>query len=282
MPEMTLSRKIRSFDGAVAIITGGGTATGAALGRELARRGCEVVLADHLIDRVEPVATEIQDEGGTATATEIDVIDSWDVEALLYATIRRVGRLDYMFNYAGDGLCSTAFGRKFEDWDTMMEINLCGIIHGFRAAYQVMLDQGFGHIVNIAPIVDLFPVSEDKRYAITRHAIIGFSNAMRFEAASSGIRISALCPDFIGAYAIDQDMKYSKGIMKLSPQQLKCTKKTMEPVKSGLSEVFAVRALDAIARNEAIIVTSERAKPFVGSSDVLKFPQARLHLTRVI
>ncbi|MCC5466902.1 SDR family oxidoreductase [Pelosinus baikalensis] len=185
---MTLSR-IRSFDGAVAIITGGGSATGASLDQELARRGCEIVLADYPIDGVKQVATEIQAAGGTATAAEIDVTDSWNVEALIYATIRRTGRLDYMFNYAGTGLCSTAFGRKIEDWDTMIERNLRGIIYGVRAAYQVMLVQGFGHIVNIAPIIDVFPVSENKSYAITRHAIIGFSNAMRLEAASAGIRI---------------------------------------------------------------------------------------------
>jgi NADP-dependent 3-hydroxy acid dehydrogenase YdfG len=220
---MLLREKIRCFDGAVAIITGGKSAIGAAIGRELAKRGCEVVLAGYPITGVKQVTAEIQASGGTATAAEIDVTDSWSTEALLYATIQRTGRLDYLFNYAGASESITAFGRAFVEWDVMVERNLRGIIYGDRAAYQIMLTQGFGHIINVVP-ADSQAVLENMSYALIKHTITGFSNALNAAAASAGIRVSVLCPEDIRTSVVEH-------------------------------EAFAIKALDAIANKDTIVFT---------------------------
>jgi NAD(P)-dependent dehydrogenase (short-subunit alcohol dehydrogenase family) len=97
-------QSIRIFDGAVAIITGGASGIGAAIARELVKRGSEVVLVDLQRDLAEKVADEIRKTGGKARAIELNVTDFPAVEALVQETVRRTGRLDYMFNNAGIGI----------------------------------------------------------------------------------------------------------------------------------------------------------------------------------
>jgi len=98
---MQSDKTIRIFDGATAIVTGGASGIGRALAEELAKRGCEVVLADLQIHLAEEVASEIHVSGGRATAVKIDVTDFPAMEQLVQETVKRTGRLDYIFNNAG-------------------------------------------------------------------------------------------------------------------------------------------------------------------------------------
>jgi NAD(P)-dependent dehydrogenase (short-subunit alcohol dehydrogenase family) len=92
---------IRIFDGATAIVTGGASGIGRALAEALAKRGCEVVLADLQIELAKEVASEINVSGGKADAVKIDVTDFPAMEHLVQETVKRTGRLDYIFNNAG-------------------------------------------------------------------------------------------------------------------------------------------------------------------------------------
>src|SRR4030042_2198668 len=98
---MKSNKKIRIFDGAIAIVTGGASGIGRALAEELARRGSEVILVDLQIELAEEVAAEIRASEGKAKAAKIDVTDFPAMEQLVRATVKRTGRLDYIFNNAG-------------------------------------------------------------------------------------------------------------------------------------------------------------------------------------
>lgn len=251
---MSQSKAIRTFTGAVAIITGGASGIGAALGRELAKRGCEVVLADLQIDLANQVAATIQAAGGKATAAVLDVTDFEAVNSLVQETVKRAGRLDYMFNNAGITMMGPASAYEVEDWNTIVDVNLRGVIHGVQAAYQVMQRQGFGHIVNMASLAGLLASPEMIGYITTKHAVVGLSNALRIEAAASGIRVSVFCPGFIRTPILDQCGKYGKMLMEYSPQQLRKMQDMFESCKPMPPDNFAAKALDAIAKNDAIIV----------------------------
>lgn len=253
---------ILTFNGAVAIITGGASGIGTALGRELVRRGSEVVLADRQIDLAEQVASEIRAVGGKATATELNVVDYNAVEALIYETLKRTGRLDYMFNNAGIAMVGPAEANSIDDWNDVIDVNLRGVIHGVQVACEVMLKQGFGHIVNTASMAGLMAMPGSISYATTKHAVVGLSKTLRVETALSGICVSVLCPGFIRTPILDGGGKYGKELMELSPEQRAKAKQMMESFKPILPDVFAVQALDAVARNEAIIVIPNRWKFF--------------------
>lgn len=269
---------IRIFDGAVAIVTGGASGIGAALGQELARRGCEVVLADRQIGLAEEVAATIRDAGGKATAAELNVVDYTAVEALVRKTVKRTGRLDYIFNNAGIAMSGPAAVYDIDDWNEVIDVNLRGVIHGVQAAYKLMLEQGFGHIVNTASLAGLLTAPGSLSYATTKHAIVGLSKTLRIEAAMQGIRVSVFCPGFVRTPIIDRCGKYGKVLKEPSPEQQEKLNQLVEKCKPLSPDIFAQKALDAVARNEAIIVIPSRNKLFWWFDRL--FPEWNLRLTQ--
>jgi NAD(P)-dependent dehydrogenase (short-subunit alcohol dehydrogenase family) len=147
---MQSNRTIRFFGGATAIVTGGASGIGRALAVGLAKRGCEVVLADLQIELAEEVASEINASGGKTKAVKIDVTDFPAMERLVQQTVQRTGRLDYIFNNAGIVIGGSVNLYGIEDWNQVIDVNLRGVINGIQAAYKIMMAQGFGHIVNTA------------------------------------------------------------------------------------------------------------------------------------
>ena len=246
-------REIRVFDGATAIITGGASGIGRALGEELAKRGSEVVLADLQIELAEEVASGIRVAGGKATALKLDVTDFSAVESLLRETVERTGRLDYVFNNAGITIAGPISLHTIEDWNRIIDVNLRGVVNGVQVAYQIMLNQGFGHIVNTASAGGLVPNVLSPSYTTTKYAVVGLSRVLRAEAAAEGIRVSVLCPGFVRTPMLEGG-KYGKTLMDLSPEQERELRDTFEKLKPMSPDTFAGKALDAIAKNKAIIV----------------------------
>ncbi|MHB8907870.1 MAG: SDR family NAD(P)-dependent oxidoreductase [Syntrophales bacterium] len=112
---MSSNKSIRIFNEATAIITGGASGIGRALSGELAKRGCEAVLADRQIRLAGEVASGIRASGGKASALEIDVTDYSAVERLVLETAERTGRLDYIVNNAlGHNPCRKEFSTDSE------------------------------------------------------------------------------------------------------------------------------------------------------------------------
>jgi len=148
---------LRTFAGAVAIVTGGASGIGRALGEALARRGAWVVLADLQVDQATEIAIRIREGGGRANAEALDVTDFLATNRLIQNKFQSAGRLDYVFNVAGIGIVGEARYYELEDWYRVLDVNLRGVVHGVQAAYPIMLRQGFGHIVNMASGAGLWP-----------------------------------------------------------------------------------------------------------------------------
>jgi len=257
---MESNKVIRIFDGATAIVTGAASGIGRGLVEELAKRGCEVVLADLQIQAAEEIASAINAAGGKARAAELDVINFSETEQLVQETVKRTGRLDYMFNNAGIGIYGNVTHYRIEDWKRILEVNLLGVINGVQAAYQVMMSQGFGHIVNTASFAGLVPTPGNVAYASTKHAIVGLSNSLRAEAAILGVRVSVLCPSFVRTAILEDGGRFGRSLVNMSPDQKRRLLESYEEFKPMPPNVFAAQSLDLIAKNEAIIVLPSRWK----------------------
>jgi NAD(P)-dependent dehydrogenase (short-subunit alcohol dehydrogenase family) len=247
---LELNKKIRIYDGATAIVTGGASGIGRALAQELARRGCEVVLADLQIEMAEDVASEIRDSGGKAKAVNLDVTDFPAMERVVRETFERTGRLDYIFNNAGIAIGCTANHYSIEDWNKIIDINLRGVVNGVQAAYLIMIKQGFGHIVNTASMAGLMPNPVNVAYAATKHAVVGLSQSLRTEAAEMGIRVSVICPGVIRTPILEGG-KYGKILMNIPDEKLRDMWEELKPMSP---DIFAKKVLNAIAKNKAIII----------------------------
>lgn len=247
---MESGKAIRIFYDATAIVTGGASGIGRALAEELGRRGCEVVLADMQIEMAQDVATQIQTSGGRAKAVEVDVTDFPAMERLVRKTVESSGRLDYIFNNAGIVIGCTANHYSIEDWNKIIDINLRGVVNGIQAAYFIMIDQGFGHIVNTASMAGLMPNPVNVAYAATKHAVVGLSQSLRVEAAQMGIRVSVICPGVIRTPILEGG-KYGKILMNIPAEKLRDMLEELMPMAP---DVLAKKVLNAVAKNRAIII----------------------------
>jgi NAD(P)-dependent dehydrogenase (short-subunit alcohol dehydrogenase family) len=248
---MSQDYRLRTFQGAVALITGGASGIGRALGEALARRGAEVVLADLQADLAEDVAVAIRAGGGRAVAAAIDVADFSAFGRLVRDTVGRCGRLDYVFNNAGTGVLGEVRYYDITDWDHVFNVNLRGVVNGVQAAYPVMLRQGFGHIVNTASAAGLLPSPSVVSYCAAKHAVVGLSTSLRVEAAAAGVRVSVLCPGLVRTPILEGGGKFGKVLQPFPPELMKRHWERMRPMPA---DRFAAEALRAVARNQAIIV----------------------------
>jgi NAD(P)-dependent dehydrogenase (short-subunit alcohol dehydrogenase family) len=244
------SRGVRSFHDAVAIVTGGASGIGAALGRELARQGARVVLADRQLDLASEIAASINRAGGKAEAAELDVRDAIAFDAIVALTIERHGRLDYLFNNAGIAIGGEIREYRLDDWRDVVDVNLMGVVHGVQASYGRMIAQGFGHIVNTASVAGLLPSPFMGSYTTTKHAVVGLSRALRAEAARYGVRVSALCPGVIRTPILTGG-RFGR---MAQPMDLGLTLKIWEELRPIEPEDFALRALRLVAQNRGIII----------------------------
>ena len=188
---------IRTYTDAIAIVTGGGSGIGEALGKALARRGALAILADRRPSEAERVAATIRREGGRAEAHPLDVRDASAFGALVADVMARHGRLDYLFNNAGIGVAGETKDLAIDDWRAIVEVNVMGVVHGVHAAYPRMASQGFGHVVNTASMAGLMPSPMTVPYGMTKYAVVGLSRSLRAEGAHYGVRVTALCPGVI-------------------------------------------------------------------------------------
>jgi len=241
---------IRIYDGGTAIVTGGASGIGRALSEELARRGCEVVLADLQIELAQEVASGIRALGGKANAVRVDVTDFPAMESLVQETVIRTGRLDYLFNNAGIAIIGDIKLYRIEDWNQIVDTNLRGVINGIQAAYKIMMEQGFGHIVNTASISGLIPSPATVAYTTVKHGVVGLSKSLRAQTGHKGVRVSVLCPGVIRTPLLVGG-KYGRVLVNIPTERLL---RMWEKTKPMSPDLFAKKALNLVAKNKAIIV----------------------------
>jgi len=231
--------------GKVAIITGGAGGIGKALAEELAARGCYLVLADVNSDLLQSTAEALRAAGAQLDVKTVDVRDAAQVRALVEGAHQELGRIDYMFNNAGVNVCAELCDTSLEDWNLLIDVNLRGVVHGVHAAYPIMREQGFGHIINTASAAGLIPAAAEGAYAATKHAVVGLSSTLRIEAASFGVKVSVVCPGLVDTPILDST-KY----VKLDPEALR----KVSPGKPITPRKAARQILRGVDRNRFYIV----------------------------
>jgi len=240
---------LRTFEGAAALVTGGASGIGAALGRELARRGAAVVLAD----RDEPEARAEAARAATGARVEgrgLDVRDAAAVAAAVADVFERYGRLDYLFNNAGIAVGGEAVDLRLEDWRDAVEVNLMGVVHGVQAAWPRLVAQGFGHVVNTASMAAFLPTALAAPYGATKSAVLGLSLALRLEGEPRGLRVSALCPGVIRTPILEGG-RHGRLRNFIPRDVLMALNESLRPMDA---DRFARKALDDVARDKDVIV----------------------------
>jgi NAD(P)-dependent dehydrogenase (short-subunit alcohol dehydrogenase family) len=247
--------------GRTAIITGGASGIGLALGAQLVRRGARAVLADIDGEAAQRRAEELDGlAGGSVLGRQLDVSDESAFRSLVEEVIERNGRLDMLFNNAGIALGGPTHELTAAHWNRVLDVNLQGVINGVLAAYPSMVEQGRGHIVNTASAAGLAAPPFVTAYATSKYAVVGLSLALRSEAALHGVKVSVLCPGTVETPILDRtpdpDLPRTASAPVTAREYLAVVRQKAVP-----ADDVARRALKAIERNKAVIVAPASAKP---------------------
>ena len=234
----------------VALVTGAGSGIGLALARELARRGARVVLTDVDPERARAAAVALGETGARVRALPLDVTQAAAFREVVADTIAREGRLDLLFNNAGVGLAGEVRDMSLADWRRVLDVNLWGVIHGVDAAYAAMIEQGSGHIVNVASGAGIMPRPGMTAYAASKHAVVGLSTSLRAEAAEHGVRVSVVCPG-----AVDTGILDATRWVNLDAGRLRARIANV-PIRPLSAEACARAILRGVARDRAVIPVS--------------------------
>jgi NADP-dependent 3-hydroxy acid dehydrogenase YdfG len=185
------------LSGKAVAITGASSGIGEATALTLARAGASVALGARRKDRIDELAARIEDEGGTAVALEVDVSDEAAARGFIEAAHERLGRLDTLVNNAGVMLLGPVEQADSEDWRTMINVNLLGLMYCTHAALPIMLGQESGDIVNISSVAGRFARAGNAVYAATKFGVGAFSEGLRNEITERGVRVTLIEPGFV-------------------------------------------------------------------------------------
>ena len=185
------------LSGKAVAITGASSGIGEATALALARAGASVALGARRKDRIDALAARIEDEGGTAVALEVDVTDEGQARAFVETAAERLGRLDSLVNNAGVMLLGPVEQADSEQWRTMINVNVLGLLYCTSAALPIMRAQESGDIVNVSSVAGRFARAGNAVYAATKFAVGAFSEGLRNEVTEGGIRVTLIEPGFV-------------------------------------------------------------------------------------
>lgn len=176
----------------VIVITGGGSGIGAAMARRFAAEDPRaIVLADIDLDAAAAVAADV---GGVAVLT--DVSDAAANQTLIESSEDRFGPIDLFCANAGIGMV----GDEQSDtstWDRMWSINVMSHVHAARHLIPGWVARGDGYFLATASAAGLLTNLKAAQYSVTKHAAVAFAEWLAVTYGDSGVKVSALCPQFV-------------------------------------------------------------------------------------
>jgi 3-oxoacyl-[acyl-carrier protein] reductase len=193
------------LEGQVAIVTGGGRGIGAAICRELARRGADVAVVDiSPVEMADEVVQQIEEAGRRACVIQSDVSAFAEAETVVERVRNELGRLDIVICNAGIARDGVIWKMTEEQWDSVIDVNLKGCFNYCRAVAGVFREQGSGKIVNITSINGLRGKFGVGNYAASKAGIVGLTKTVAKELGRSNVNVNAVAPGMVATGLADE------------------------------------------------------------------------------
>ncbi|NOU80733.1 SDR family NAD(P)-dependent oxidoreductase [Paenibacillus sp. LMG 31459] len=226
-----------ALQGKVVVITGASSGIGALTAQMLSQRGAVPILLARSEDKLKETAAGIPGVFGLFVC---DVTDEAAVERTFAEILEQYGRIDILLNNAGYGKFAAFTEMEPGEFDAMMDVNYMGIVRCTKAVVPHMLERGSGQIVNVASMAGKIGTARAVAYTATKHAVLGFTNALRQELRKSGIIVSAVNPGPIATEffkTADPSGNYEKSVSRIMMTPQHVSAKIVKLMDKGKEEV---------------------------------------------
>jgi NAD(P)-dependent dehydrogenase (short-subunit alcohol dehydrogenase family) len=179
------------FQGRTAVVTGGASGLGLEVAKRIVAEGGKVCLWDL---NPESLAQGLS-ETGAAHIIALDVSDPKAVEAAAADAQAALGKIDILVNSAGiTGATHTVIGYPIESWLKVMDVNVNGLFYCCRFLAPMMVENGYGRIVNISSVAGKEGNPNASSYSASKAAVLGFTKSLGKELATKGVIVNAVTP----------------------------------------------------------------------------------------
>ncbi|WEV51970.1 SDR family oxidoreductase [Lactobacillus sp. ESL0731] len=179
----------------VVVVTGASSGIGRSIALESAGRGATVILIARSKDKLERIAAEARELSGAASYTfPTDMGESEEIDATFKEIIKVTKHIDYLVNCAGFGKFEQFVEMNRREVTAMFQVNVLGLMYFTRLIGRVMMDQKSGQIINFGSIAGKIPTVKSAAYSASKAAVIQFSNVLRLELKSFGVKVMTVNP----------------------------------------------------------------------------------------
>lgn len=239
----------------VIIITGASSGIGEATALKLAQHGAKVVLTARREDKLESLRDKITSNGGEALVVTGDVTKAEDFKKVVDQAIETFGTVNALINNAGLMPLSFVAKLKTEEWDTMVDVNIKGVLNGVAAVLPTLIKNEGGHIINISSTAAYKYFPGGAVYCATKAAVKMFSEGLRQELAPEhGINITSIEPGAVDTELLntitDEDIKEKMSEMK------KMTRLEAEDIAAAI--YYALSQPSRVNINDVYIMPTEQ------------------------
>ncbi|MBC8353206.1 MAG: SDR family NAD(P)-dependent oxidoreductase [Planctomycetes bacterium] len=177
----------------VALVTGGSTGLGFAIGEALGEQGAGVMLAARHSARLQEAVEQLRQKGYRAVGFAADVTDSEQVASLIAETNREFGKLDILVNNVGRSTRGKALDTSPDEFRDLMELNFLSVVRCTQAAAPHLIESG-GHVVNIGSLASKSVSKFLGAYPASKFAVAAYSQQLRYELNPQGVHVLLVCP----------------------------------------------------------------------------------------
>jgi short-subunit dehydrogenase len=255
-----VARSKVSWQGSVAIVTGGSKGIGRVVAEHAVARGARVGLIARHRDELDATLEAL---GGSAVGAVVtaDVGDRRQLESALAEIQQTVGPADILVNNAGIGAAGAISAMPVDAIEQVMRVNYLGMVYATKAVLPGMLRRGRGHVVNMASVGGRFAAPGEAAYSATKFAIVGFSQALALEVHRQGVGVSLIDPGPVDTgFFARRGADYQRRWPRMVPAA-RVARAVMEAVERGRLEVFVPPWYRAVGVVQAAVPGALRAVP---------------------